>query len=158
MSSGKSPGDDGLPADFYKKFVDLISPTLVKVFRDAIGRGKLPESMQSAVITLIHKKGKNAQQCGSYRPVSLINVDTKILAKILAMRLEAHLPSLIHPDQVGFIRGRSSADNVRRLLHLIWQVRNSPESVVTFSLDAETAFDRVECTLVPCSGHYLGSD
>lgn len=90
--------------------MDLIAPRLVIVFRDAIERGKMPESMQSA-ITLIHKKGKNAQQCGSYRPVSLINVDAKILAKILAMRL-AHLPSLIHPDQVGFIRGRSSADTV----------------------------------------------
>lgn len=144
MSSGKSPGDDGLPTDFYKEFVDLIAPRLVIVFKDANERGTMPESMQSAVITLIHKKGKNAQKCGSYRPVSLINVDAKILAKILALRLEARLPSLIHTDQVGFIRGRSSADNVRRLLHLIWQVRNSTEPVVTFSLDAEKAFDRVE--------------
>lgn len=65
--------------------MDLIAPRLVIVFRDAIERGKMPESMQSAVVTLIHKKGKNAQQCGSYHPVSLINVDTKILTKILAI-------------------------------------------------------------------------
>lgn len=159
MSSGKSPGDDGLPTDFYKEFMDLIAPRLVIVFRDAIIKGTMPESMQSAVITLIHKKGKEAQKCGSYRPVSLINVDAKILAKILALRLEAHLPSLIHPDQVGFIRGRSSADNVRRLLHLIWQVRNSPESVFAFSLDAEKAFDRVEWGYLfrPLSRFGLGS-
>lgn len=49
----------------------------------------MSESMQSAEITLIHKKDKNPQQCGSYRPVSLINVDAKILAKILATKLEA---------------------------------------------------------------------
>lgn len=77
MSSGKAPGDDGLPTDFYKEFVDLLAPRLVIVFRDAIKRGSRPESMQSAVITLIHKKGKNAQQCGSYCPVSLIKVDAK---------------------------------------------------------------------------------
>ena len=86
MSSGKSPGDDGLPTYFYEEFVDLIAPKLVIVFKDAIERGTMPESMQSAVITLIHKKGKDAQICGNYRPVSLINVDAKILAKILALR------------------------------------------------------------------------
>ena len=124
--------------------MDLIAPRLVIIFKDAIERGTMPESMQSAVITLIHKKGKDAQKYRSYRPVSLINVDAKILAKILALRLEAHLPSLIHTDQVCFIRGWSSADNVRRLLQLIWQVRNSTEPVVAFSLDAKKAFDRVE--------------
>ena len=116
----------------------------------------MPESMRSAVITLIHKKGKNPQQCGSYQPVSLINVDAKILAKILATRLEAHLSSLIHPDQVGFIKNRSSADNVRRLLHLIWQVRNCPDPIVAFSLDAEKAFDRVEWTYLFRTLHRFG--
>lgn len=114
LSSGKSPGDDGFPTDFYKAFSDIIAPRLLIVFRDALERGRMPESMQTAVITLIHKKGKNPQQCGSYRPVSLINVDAKILAKVLATRLEAHLPRLIHSDQVGFIKGRPSADSVRR--------------------------------------------
>ncbi len=70
---------------------------------------------------------------------SIFDVDAKILAKILALRLE-----VIHPDQVGFVKGRSSADNLRRLLHLVWQTRNSMEPVVAFSLDAEKAFDRVE--------------
>lgn len=87
---------------------------------------------------------KKPQYCGSYRPVSLINLDTKILAKILALRLEVCLSTLIHPDQVGFGKGRSSADNLRRLLHLVWQTRNSMEPVVAFSLEAEKAFDRVE--------------
>uniref|UniRef100_A0A3P8RLF1 Reverse transcriptase domain-containing protein n=1 Tax=Amphiprion percula TaxID=161767 RepID=A0A3P8RLF1_AMPPE len=144
LSAGKSPGDDGFPTDFYKAFSDILAPRLLKVFQDALQRGSIPESMQSIVITLIHKKGKNPLQCGSYRPVSLINVDAKILAKILATRLEKFLPSLIHPDQVGFVKGRHSADNVRRLLHLMWQEKDSAEPRVAFSLDAEKAFDRVE--------------
>uniref|UniRef100_A0A3P8RWR8 Reverse transcriptase domain-containing protein n=1 Tax=Amphiprion percula TaxID=161767 RepID=A0A3P8RWR8_AMPPE len=144
LSAGKSPGDDGFPTDFYKAFSDILAPRLPKVFQDALQRGSMPESMQSIVITLSHKKGKNPLQCGSYRPVSLINVDAKILAKILATRLEKFLPSLIHPDQVGFVKGRHSADNVRRLLHLMWQEKDSAEPRVAFSLDAEKAFDRVE--------------
>lgn len=55
-----------------------------------------------------------------------------------------YLPTLIHPDQVGFIKGRSSADKLRRLLHLVWQTRNSKEPVLAFSLDAEKAFSRLE--------------
>ena len=73
----------------------------------------------------------------------LANMDAKIL-KILALRLEVCIPTLIHPDQVGFVKGWSSADNLRRLLHLVWQTRNSMEPGVAFSLDAEKAFDRVE--------------
>ena len=58
--------------------------------------------MQTAIITLIHKKDRDPQLCGNYHPVSLINVATKLLTKILATRLEGLLPKLIHPDQVGF--------------------------------------------------------
>ena len=122
LQNGKSPGGDGIPADFYKVFSDLLAPRLLGVFRDALERGSLPDSMQTALITLIHKKGRDPQQCGSYRPVSLINVDAKILFKILASRLEGCLPKRIHPDQVGFIKNRTSSDNLRRLLHLMWQI------------------------------------
>ena len=100
--------------------------------------------MQTAIITLIHKKDRDPKQCGNYHPVSLINVNAKLLAKILASRLEVFLPKLIHPDQVGFIKNRTSSDNFRRLLHLIWQAGNETDITVAFSLDAEKAFDRVE--------------
>ena len=60
------------------------------------------------IITLIHKKDRDPQQCGNYCPVSPINVDAKLLAKILASRLEGFfLPKFIHPDQVGFIKNMS---------------------------------------------------
>lgn len=144
LSMGKTPGDDGFTSDFYKKFIDVLAPRLQTVYQDALKKGELPRSMRSAIITLLHKKGKDPQYCGSYRPISLINVDEKVLAKILATRLEEVTPLLIHPDQVGFVKGRSSADNMRRLLHLMWKTRNVAEPVVAFSLDAEKAFDRVE--------------
>lgn len=144
LQSGKSPGEDGLPAEFYKAFSDLLAPRLLNVYNNALSRGCLPDSMQTAIITLIHKKDRNPQLCGNYRPVSLINVDAKLLAKILATRLEGLLPKLIHPDQVGFIKNRTSSDNLRRLLHLMWQAGREPDVTVALSLDAEKAFDRVE--------------
>uniref|UniRef100_A0A3P9CYM2 Reverse transcriptase domain-containing protein n=1 Tax=Maylandia zebra TaxID=106582 RepID=A0A3P9CYM2_9CICH len=141
---GKSPGNDGFPSDFYKVFVDELAPRLLSVYQDAFQRGRLPFSMRSAVITLLHKKGKDPQHCGNYRPISLINVDEKIISKILAFRLEKVLPYLVHRDQVGFVKNRSSADNLRRLLHILWKSRTKLDPVVAFSLDAEKAFDKVE--------------
>ncbi len=61
LCSGKAPGGDGFPTDFYKVFSDITAPRLLIAFRDALKRGNMPESMQSVVMTLIHKKGKNPQ-------------------------------------------------------------------------------------------------
>ena len=107
----KAPGNDGFSVDFYQKFIDDLAPRLLVVYQDKFQRGR-GGSMREAVITLLHKKGRDPQQCANYRPISLINVDEKILAKILTTRLEEVVPFLIHQDQVGFMRGRSSADNV----------------------------------------------
>ncbi len=148
LQGGKSPGEDGLPAEFYKVFSDILAPKLLRVYKDALEKGYLPDSMQTAIITLIHKKDRDPQHCGNYRPVSLINVDAKLLSKILASRLEVFLPKLIHPDQVGFIKNRTSSDNLRRLLHLMWRAGNESDITVAFSLDAEKAFDRVEWALL----------
>ena len=52
----KSQGDDGLLAESYKTFSDLLAPKLLEVFKDALERGSLPDSMQSAIITLIYIK------------------------------------------------------------------------------------------------------
>ena len=88
LQGGKSPGDDGLPAEFSKVFSDTLAPKLHRVYKDALEKGSLPDSMQTALKTLIHQKDRDPQKCGNYRPVSLINVDAKLLAKILASRLE----------------------------------------------------------------------
>ncbi len=75
--------------------------------------------------------------------MSLVNADCKVLTKILSVRLEKALSLLIHSDQVGFVKGRSSSDNLR-LLHLMWLSYNNNVPVATFSLNAEKVFDRVE--------------
>uniref|UniRef100_A0A8C6S6I3 Reverse transcriptase domain-containing protein n=1 Tax=Neogobius melanostomus TaxID=47308 RepID=A0A8C6S6I3_9GOBI len=81
---------------------------------------------------------------GSYRPLSLLNNDYKIFAKILAKRLEKVIPSLIHIDQVGFIKGRLAANNMRRLFHVMSRASSLQHPAVALSLDAEKAFDRME--------------
>jgi hypothetical protein len=81
---------------------------------------------------------------GSYRPISLLNTSYKILAKLIALRLDKVLPDLVDMDQTGFVRNRSFPDNIRRLYNIMHYVENDQESVVAASLDAEQAFDRIE--------------
>lgn len=144
MPSNKSPGLDGLPADFYRAFVDIISPILLEVYSDAFTAGTLPQSMHTAVISFIHKKGKDDLDPSGYRPISLLNCDQKILAKILANRLSKVIGGIIHMDQSGFIPNRYSSDNIRRLVNLQCSVYDSTDPTIALSLDAAKAFDCVE--------------
>lgn len=102
--------------------------------------------MRQAVISLIPKQGKNPLNCSSYRPISLLNTDAKIYAKILAGRLEKVIPTIVSPDQTGFIKNRHSFFNIRRLLNILYcpPPTESSTTEVILSLDAEKAFDRVE--------------
>ena len=64
--------------------------------------GCLPDSYSQAIITTIHKKGKDPLKCASYRPISLLNTDYKLVTKMISKRLETRLPLLVNPDQTGF--------------------------------------------------------
>lgn len=145
LQSGKSPGPDGFSAEFFKSFSILLAPQLSLVLSDSLKQGKLPSTFHEACITLILKEGKDPTECSSYRPVSLLNVDVKILAKVLARRLENIMPSIISEDQTGFIKTRQPYFNIRRLFNILYTSSEAvPECVL--SLDAEKAFDRVEWT------------
>ncbi|KAL0152803.1 hypothetical protein M9458_052526 [Cirrhinus mrigala] len=144
MQSGKSPGPDRYLTEFFKKFSDQLAPLLMSVFEESLSLKTLPLTMRQAVISVILKKGKSPLECNSFRPISLLNTDAKILAKVLARRLEGVLPSIISPDQTGFIKNRYSFFNVRRLCNILYSPSPPGVPEVVLSLDAEKAFDRVE--------------
>lgn len=143
MQNNKSPGPDGFTSEFYKKFALQLAPTLGAMFKEAFSVGILPMTLRQASVSLLAKKDKDPLLCSSYRPISLLNVDFKILSKVLARRLENVIPDIISPNQTGFIRGRHSYSNLRKLFNIIHSAR-SEHSEVVISLDAEKAFDRVE--------------
>lgn len=94
-------------------------------------------------ISLPLKKDKTPLDCSFYKPISLL-VDYKIVAKVLARRLETILPKVINSDQAGFVKSRCGSDNVRRALNIIHYFNTQNKTAMILSFDAEKAFDRVE--------------
>lgn len=79
---------------------------------NAIAKGSpIPPTALLAHIMVLLKEGKDHTLPQNYRPISLLNADVKIFAKILANRLKYLLPSVIHPDQTGFITDLDAWDN-----------------------------------------------
>ena len=103
LALGKSPGTDGLPADFYKFFYKKIKETLYQVYIEDIKKGKLHLSTQRGIISLLEKQGKDGLELKSWRPLTLLNTDYKIISKVLATRLKVILEKIVHSDQTGFL-------------------------------------------------------
>lgn len=116
----------------------------LEVYRNAFAQGIIPEPLREALIVLIPKPHKDYDLSESYRPISLINVDAKILAKLLAKRLNKVIASVIHPDQTGFIPARSTAINLRCLFTIIQSEGPNTDTWVVVSLDTHKAFDSIE--------------
>ena len=86
-------------------------PKLCGVFNYALQENDPPKSWSEAVITVIHKEGKDPLEFGACRPISLLGSDVKILSSILANRIQKYLRNLINSDQTGFTLGRQGANN-----------------------------------------------
>lgn len=89
------PSNKTLGIEWYQTHLEELAPRLLRMFQVSLELGMLPDSMNEALIVVIIKPGKDRLHCGSYRPISLLNNDAKILAKVLALRLQMIILSLI---------------------------------------------------------------
>ena len=142
LKNNKAPGNDGIPVEFYKKFFPLFGHYLVDSFNQSYTEGELTASQKQAVITLLDK-GKDRTQLKNWRPISLLNVDYKIASKAITNRLIPLLPSLIHTNQVGYVKRRNITDNIRSVIDIMEYLKDRQLPGIMINIDFEKAFDSV---------------
>ena len=148
MQNDKSPGIDGLPTEFYKFFWKDIKDYLYKSYKASFDKGILSISQQRGIITLIPKKAKNIKKIYNWRPISLLNVDYKILTKMFATRIKQTLHTIIHTDQRGFIPGRYIGENIMEILSIIDKLEIEDKPGLLISIDFYKAFDTIEWSFI----------
>ena len=110
---------------------------MIDCFNYAHTHGELSNSREQAVITLLEKKGKDKRLIKHWRPISLINVDAKIVSKTLAKRLEPILPELIQCSQNAYVKGRSVFDAVRTIDDILEYTRHTKMSGFLVAIEFE---------------------
>ena len=135
FQSNKSPGEDGF---------DLIGIHLLNSYNEAFTKGQLSISQRRGVICLIPKDDSCLIESSNWRPLALINVDYKILAKTIGQRIESILSSLIHSDQTGFIKSRFISQNVRLLNDIMEYTEAKNPPGILLVIDFRKAFDTIE--------------
>ena len=143
LKNNKAPGCDGFPVEFYKFFWNKIKNFVYNSYLFAFKKKELSYDQKRGIITLIPKKGKDLCSLKNWRPISLLNVDYKILTKALAARLQAILKNIINPDQVGYLAGRFIGENIRTTSDILSFCMSNKKSALITLIDFEKAFDSV---------------
>ena len=139
---GKSPGLGSLPVEFYRKLWPIIKLEFFEMVQEAQNLGVLSGFQRKGAIRLVFEK-EDRSDLKFYRPIPLLNVDVKIITKMLALRLGKILPSVISKDQTG-IPGRNIAMNLHTLNDIIKYVNSKNVEAAILFLEQEKSFDRVD--------------
>jgi len=142
MKKKKSPG-----TVFQWNFIS-VSGTLLKIqfemYKECIESNELSTLMKQGLITLLPKPDKDHLILDNWRPITLLNVDYKLLSLVYAVRLKKGLDEIINECQTGFMAGRHISWNIRLILDLLdYSNLVESEALIVF-LDFHKAFDTIE--------------
>ena len=144
MLNNKSPGIDGLPVELYKKYFNVFGELYVESVNHTFQHGgQLSANMKEGIISLINKTDYDLDKLENWRPITLLNVDYKIISKVIATRLKKVLEKIIGPYQTSTLPKRSVTQNLRLLRNTIEYCKEKNSTSFLFIMDQSKAFDRV---------------
>jgi hypothetical protein len=145
MRNERSPGPDGLPAEFYKLFFPIFGQYFVDMINSVYEQlDELPASMRTSYITLLCKKPEQRQFLSNWRPISLLNVDYKIISRVLVGRIRKILEHIVNKNQTSAVPGRSVINNMTTIRDVMAFYRETNRGLYVLTVDQAKAFDRVE--------------
>ena len=148
MPNNKAPGIDGIPIEMYKVFYGRIKEILYNAIRYAVQNEKMHTSARLGILSLIPKKNSPPEKLTSWRPLTLMTADHKILAKILANRIKPVLNYLIGNHQTGYLQGKFIGLNIRKLMDILYYVESENLEALLISVDFYKCFDTLEFSAI----------
>lgn len=149
LKSKNSYGLDEVPITLVKKCSDLIVHPLSHIFNECLAQGIFPDRLKYAKIVPIHKKGKKTL-LGNYRPIALLSSFSKILEKIIAIKLIKFLTKnkIISRYQFGFVEGRSTEHAIFSFIDKLLRTLDKKQLSMGIFADLTKAFDCVDHKLL----------
>ena len=121
MKNNKTPGQDGLPIDFYKVFRMKLRDLFCRVVEEVYDSEMLHSTARQGILNLIPKSNKDSRFIKNLRPITLLNTDYKIIEKAIALKMLPALDHIIHRDQRGFMKDRRISVNIRKILDIMYE-------------------------------------
>ena len=144
LKKNTSPGPRGWSPEFCISFWDELGALYAAVVREIFEKKILPASFTTGITIPIPKKQMDRRMSENLRPIGLLSVAYKILAKALATRIAVIASSLVHPDQTGFVKERCIAENARLILDMIEYTEDKEIPEIIVQCDYYKAYDCVE--------------
>jgi hypothetical protein len=145
LPTNKGPVPDGFSADLYQTFKEDLIPILFTLFGKIETKETLPYSFGETTVTLITQPLKDPTKKENFRTISLMNINAKILNKILTYRIQEHIKMIIHHDELGFIPGVQGWFNILKsinIIHFINKLKGKKYHMI-ISLDVEKALTKL---------------
>ena len=150
MNNDKSPGNDGITKSFYIKFCDVVKEPVCASVQQSFIAGELSTSQKQAIIKLINKKEGDKRFIKNWPPISLLNVDNKLISKVLASRLKNVISSIVTENQVAYVNNKSRRASGRLISDVLEFTNSLDIEGILMKVDIEKTFDSINHSFLMC--------